>query len=101
MWVPGSCPRHFLLTMPILLPYLLFLMVGSEIAGPDLVSFLFPGASTLWASEQHAVSLLNVRKSFFGRRQEAWDCRLLPAGFLLVALLVKFPVPEPSPRCSG
>lgn len=77
----------FPLTLLILLPYLLFLMVRSEIASPDLVSLYSSGSpAPPWSRELQAVSLLTPGKAFLEEKQrEAWDSRLRPTASLLVA----------------
>lgn len=87
MQVSWLLAEHFPLTTLILLPYLLFLVVGSEIASPDLVSLDSQGSSALpWSSERQAAGILSSRESFFRIKQtEAWDSRLRPAASLPIA----------------
>lgn len=92
----GSCPRHFPPTRLTLLPYLLFVVVGSEIASPDSRSLYSRGSPACPEPVSSKLSrILNSRDSFFGKKQkEVWDSRLRLAALLPAPciMLVRFPL---------
>lgn len=84
---PGSFRGIFPLILLILLPYLLFLVVGAKIASPDVVSLTPLGDQPCRGPVSRRPSaLLAAGKAFSEEKQgEAWASRLRRAASLPIA----------------